>query len=494
MADTCGGERPATGWVSAFAPPEGIALDQLPIWLSLRERSVLVVGGGEKAAAKIRLALAAGALVTVVAPRLGTEAVELVRAQRVRHLARPFADDDTAGHAVVYGATGIDAVDAQVSAAAKARGVLVNVVDRPALSDFSMPAIVDRSPVVVGISTGGAVPALAAAVRARVEAALPVRLGRLAAFAESFRSAIRAKIAEGPVRLRFWQGVVAGPIAEQVLAGAEARAHAAVLQALNGGDMERSTGTVYLVGAGPGDPDLLTLRAVRLLQTADVIVYDRLVGEDVLMFARRDAERVFVGKEPTRHPVSQSEINALLVARAQAGLQVVRLKGGDPFIFGRGGEEADHLRAVGVAVEIVPGITAALACAAAAGVPLTHRDHAMEVTFVTGHGREEGDSAPDWAALARARHTLVVYMGVGHAEDIAAQLVGHGLAASTPVAIVQSGSLPSQRVVAATLGGLALSIAEQGVTNPAVFIIGDVARAAQSDSAVAATLVRAVAS
>ena len=467
-------------------------MDQLPIWLSLRERSVLVVGGGEKAAAKIRRALAAGASITVVAPRLGAEVSELARAERVRHVERAFADGDTEGHAIVYGATGVEAVDTHVSAAAKARGVLVNVVDRPALSDFSMPAIVDRSPVVVGISTGGAVPALAAAVRARVEAALPARLGRLAAFAESFRSAIRAKIAQGPARLRLWQRIVAGPIAEQGLAGAEARAHAAVLQALNGGDAEHSTGTVYLVGAGPGDPELLTLRAVRLLQTADVIVYDRLVGEDVLTFARRDAERVFVGKEPTRHPVSQDEINALLVARAQAGLQVVRLKGGDPFIFGRGGEEADHLRAAGVAVEVVPGITAALACAAAAGVPLTHREHALEVTFVTGHGREEGN-APDWAALARTRHTLVVYMGVGHADDIATQLVGHGLSASTPVAIVQNGTLPSQRVVAATLGRLAASIAEQGVTNPAVFIIGDVARAAQSDTTVAVNLVRAVA-
>jgi uroporphyrin-III C-methyltransferase/precorrin-2 dehydrogenase/sirohydrochlorin ferrochelatase len=467
-------------------------LDQLPIWLSLRARSVLVVGGGEKAAAKIRLALAAGADVTVVAPRLGGEASDLARAQRVRHIAREFAAADLEGRALVYGATGIDAVDTQVSESAKARGVLVNVVDRPALSDFSMPAIIDRSPVVVGVSTGGTVPALAAAVRARVEAALPARLGRLAAFAESFRSGIRAKIANGPARLRFWQGVVSGPIAEQVLAGAEARAHAGVLLALNGADAEHATGTVFLVGAGPGDPELLTLRAVRLLQTADVIVYDRLVGEDVLTYARRDAERVFVGKEPTRHPVSQDEINALLLERARAGLNVVRLKGGDPFIFGRGGEEAEHLRAAGVAVEIVPGITAGLACAAVAGVPLTHRDHAMEVTFVTGHGQEEG-AEPDWAALARTRHTLVVYMGVGHAEEIAAKLVAHGLTASMPVAIVQNGTLPGQRVIAATLGRLSAAIAEYGVSNPAVFLIGDVARAAQSDATVAAELVRAVA-
>jgi len=467
-------------------------LDQLPIWLSLRERSVLVVGGGEKAAAKIRMALAAGAAVTLVAPRLGPEAAELARAQRVRHLDREFADADVSGHAIVYGATGVEAVDQAVAAAARTQRVLVNVVDRPALSDFSMPAIIDRSPVVVGVSTGGAVPALAAAVRARIEAALPARLGRLAAFAESFRSAIRAKVTDSTARLRFWQRVVSGPVAEQVLSGAEARAHAAVLQSLNAAGVGHVSGTVHLVGAGPGNPELLTLRAARLLQSADVIVYDRLVGEDVLGLARRDAERIFVGKEPTRHPVSQDEINALLVERACAGLNVVRLKGGDPFIFGRGGEEADHLRAQGIDVEVVPGITAALACAAASGVPLTHRDHAMEVTFVTGHGREDG-AEPDWAGLARSRHTLVVYMGVGRAGEIAAKLVVHGLGSSTPVAIVHNGTLPTQRIVAATVGTLGDAIAEHGVTNPAVFIIGEVARSAQTDAPRVKTLVRAVA-
>ncbi len=467
-------------------------MEQVPVWLTLRDRSVVVVGGTDKAAAKVRLALNAGARVTVVAPSLGIEVAELVRGGRAQHVARRFAAADLDDATIVYGATGIDTVDTEVAVAARAARVLVNVVDRPALSDFSMPAIIDRGAVVVGVSTGGTVPALAAAVRARIEAALPPRLARLAVFAESFRDAIRAKIAFGPARLRFWQRVVAGPIAEQVLSGDEARAHAQVLQALNGPDSMQTGGTVYLVGAGPGDPELLTLRALRLLQTADVIVYDRLVGPGVLDYARRDAERVFVGKEPTRHPVPQSEINMLLADRARTGLSVVRLKGGDPLIFGRGGEEADHLRAAGVKVEVVPGITAALACAAAAGVPLTHRDHAMEVTFVTGHGRDEGFE-PDWATLARSRHTLVVYMGVGHAGEIAAKLMANGLPASTPIAVVQNGTLETQRVVAGSLAQLESLLADHGVSNPAVFLIGEVARAAQTSGAVPAELLRAVA-
>ena len=459
-------------------------MDQLPIWLSLRERDVLVVGGTRAATAKLRLALAAGARVTLVAPSLGAEAAELVRSGSIDYRARPFEAADVRAQALVYGATGVEVIDEQVSRAARAAGVLVNVVDRPALSDFSMPAIVDRSPVVVGISTGGAVPALAVAVRNRIESVLPVRLGRLAVFAESFRTAIRSKIASGPARLRFWQRVVTGPIAEKVLAGQEYSARAHMMHALNDAGAEHAAaGTVSLVGAGPGDPDLLTVRALRLLQMADVLVYDRLVGSGVLEYARRDAERIFVGKEPTRHPVSQNEINDLLVARARSGLNVVRLKGGDPFIFGRGGEEAEYLRAAGVQVEVVPGVTAALACAAVAGVPLTHRDHAMEVTFVTGHGRE-GGPAPDWATLARARHTIVVYMGIAHAAEISANLIEHGLSAGTPVAVVQDGTLATQRVVAGTLGTLGALVADNRIQNPALFLIGEVARNAQADAVV----------
>ncbi len=472
---------------------QGHQMDQLPVWLTLRGRGVLVVGGGHAATAKARLALAAGAQVTVVAPALAAEAAELAELGQVRHFEREFHADDLTGQTLVYGATGDDMRDAAVADAAHVRGVLVNIVDKPALSDFSMPAIVDRSPVVVGISTGGAVPALAVAVRQRIEALLPARLGKLAEFAESFRSTIKAKVTEMPARLRFWQRIVSGPIAEQVLSGREDAARAELMRALNSDASGASVGTVFLVGAGPGDPELLTLRAVRLLQSADVIVYDRLVGTGVLEYARRDAERVFVGKEPTRHPVSQQQINDILVDRARGGLNVVRLKGGDPFIFGRGGEEADHLRAAGVPVQVVPGITAALACAAEAGVPLTHRDFAMEVTFVTGHGRDGNDNEPDWRALARARHTLVVYMGVGHAAEIAGKLTEHGLAASTPVAVIQNGTQPNQRVVGSTLGALGELVVAQKIENPALLIVGEVARAAQAEDVVAQNILRAVA-
>lgn len=468
-------------------------MDQLPVWLTLRGRGVLVVGGGLAATAKARLALAAGARVTIVAPSLVAEAMELTAAGEIRHFQRDFIPSDLDGQGLAYGATGEEAQDRAVADAARARGILVNIVDKPALSDFSMPAIVDRSPVVVGISTGGAVPALAVAVRQRIEAALPVRLGKLAAFAESFRSTIKAKIADAPARLRFWQRIVAGPLAEHVLAGKEDAARAELMRALNNDASASSVGTVYLVGAGPGDPELLTLRAVRLLQTADVVLYDRLVGMGVLEYARRDAERVFVGKEPTRHPISQQGINDILVDRAQRGLNVVRLKGGDPFIFGRGGEEADHLRAAGVPVQVVPGITAALACAAEAGVPLTHRDHAMEVTFVTGHGRDGSGAEPDWRALARARHTLVVYMGVGHAAEIAAKLTANGLPGSTPVAVIQNGTQPSQRIVGGTIGRLGALVVEQKIENPALLIVGEVARAAQTDAGLTQEILRAVA-
>ncbi len=450
-------------------------MDHLPVWLALTGRSVLVVGGRSAATAKLRLAHDAGAAVTVVAPTLSDEGMRLAG---VTHVAREFAAGDVAGRRLVFGATGIDAVDRAVSAAARAAGVPVNIVDRPELSDFLMPAIVDRGPVVVGIATGGTVPALAAHVRGLIEAALPQGLDRLASFAASFRSAVKATVAAGPVRLRFWNRVLNGPVAEAALAGNDVRARELMLQALNRAEGGREgEGSVTLVGAGPGNADLLTLRAVRAIRAADVLVYDRLIGPEVLDYARRDAERVFVGKQTARHALPQEEINALLAARARAGQRVVRLKGGDPFVFGRGGEEVEYLQRAGVAVEVVPGVTAALGCAAAAGIPLTHREVAMSVTFVTGHA-SEGAVEPDWADLARANHTLVVYMGVANAGRIAAELIRHGLAATTPVAVIENGTLPGQRVVGGTLVGLEEQVERHQIASPALLIIGEVARGA----------------
>ncbi len=453
-------------------------MNALPIFLRLEGRPALVVGGGVLAAAKVRLLRAAGAEVTVVAPRLGPELADLAADGAIAHRPRGFVAGDAAGLALVFAATGRPELDGRVAEAARAEGVPANVVDSPALSDFIMPAIVDRDPVVIGISTGGAAPLLARRLRGAIEALLPARLGRLARFAAGFRVAARAAYPEAEAQRRFWQRLFDGPIAAAVLGGDEQAARRAALAEINrpaAGDGGR--GIVHIVGAGPGDPDLLTLAALRLLQQADVVVYDRLVGPAILDFARRDAERIYVGKAKGRHAKTQAEINALLAAKAAEGRRVVRLKGGDPFVFGRGGEELGHLRAAGVEVAVVPGITAAAGCAAAAGIPLTHRDHAGAVTFVTG---QTGDGAPeaDWRALAqagKAGQTIVVYMGVAAAGRVALRLTAAGLDPATPVAVVENGTLPAQRVATGRLDGLAALLIEHGIEAPALIVIGTVA-------------------
>ena len=450
-------------------------MDQLPIWLGLKGRPVKVAGTGTAASAKARLAVQAGAAVTLFSPVLEEDAAELVSSGAVRFEARNFCPDDADDAALMFSATGSESEDRIVAEAAKAAGVPVNVVDRPTLSTFLMPAIVDRGPVVVGISTGGASPALAVRVRAKIEAVLPHRLEALARFAGSFRDAVRARVPAPAERIRFWNRVLGGAVARAVLAGRDGEARAGMLRLLNASSADAFTkGVVYLVGSGPGDPELVTLRALRLIQEADVLVYDRLVDDAVLDYARRDAERIYVGKQASRHSIPQERIHEILVERAERGLRVVRLKGGDPFVFGRGGEEADALAASGVTVEVVPGVSAALGCAAAAGVPLTHRDHAGAVTFVTGHSRSGGEE-PDWGVLARLRHTLVVYMGIANAASIAAKLMAEGLSGSTPVTVIENGTLPQERVLSGRLDGLAELIEFQEIKAPALLMIGDVA-------------------
>jgi uroporphyrin-III C-methyltransferase/precorrin-2 dehydrogenase/sirohydrochlorin ferrochelatase len=329
--------------------------------------------------------------------------------------------------------------------------------------------------VVIGIATGGAAPVLASRVREAIERLLPARLGRLAEFAASFRTAVKATVPSAASRLRFWDRFFDGPVADQVLAGNERGARERMLTLVNGREAnEPPRGGVAIVGAGPGDPDLLTLRALRLLQRADVVIYDKLVGPGVLDLARRDAERIYVGKSTGHHSASQDEINALAAAKALAGRRVVRLKGGDPFIFGRGGEELTYLRQHGVAVEVVPGITAALGCAAAVGIPLTHRDHAQAVTLATGQGKD-GEPELDWATLARLGQTLVIYMGVGAAGRIAARLVDNGLDPGTPVAVIESGTLPGQKAAYGRLSGLGWLVRQSSIAGPALIVIGRVA-------------------
>ncbi len=458
-------------------------MQHFPAFFALNGRSVLVVGGGATACRKARLLADAGASVLVVAPGLGEEMAALAQEGRVEHRAGPFAPEHLDGQTLVIAATGISAVDAEVSAAAQARGLPVNVVDAPSLSTFIMPALVRRDPITVAISTGGAAPVLARAIRARLEALLPANLGRLARFADGFRGAVKATHGSETERRRFWERFFSGPIATAVLDGDERWARERMLDAVNRKHAEdEGAGSVALVGAGPGDPELLTLRAVRLLEEADVIVYDRLVGPGILDRARRDATRIYVGKSRGAAEKSQDEINALLLAEARAGKRVVRLKGGDPFVFGRGGEEADYLARHGARVVLVPGITAATACAAAAGIPLTHRDHVQALTFVTGQGRD-GEPDLDWAGLASGRQTIAVYMGRATAGRIAEKLIEAGMSPATPAAMIENATLPEQRIETAPLSGLrGLAAADEGrrARGPALFVIGEVVRKAQA--------------
>ncbi|MFI4986355.1 MAG: siroheme synthase CysG [Alphaproteobacteria bacterium] len=457
-------------------------MDVYPLFLKLAGRPCLLVGGGAVAERKAELLLGAGGALTVIAARLTAGLADAAEAGRLRHLALPLAQEQFQRQALVVVATEDDALAREASELAQAAGVPVNVVDRPELSTCIAGAVVDRSPVLVAITTGGAAPVLARELRLAIERLLPPALGRLAAFARHFRAAAKAAIPGALARRRFWERFFASPLADAVLAGGEARAQAAMLALVNRAAARgTASGIVYLVGAGPGDPELLTLRAHRLLAEADVIVYDRLVDPAVLERSRRDAERIYVGKAKGCHSLSQDEINALLAALASEGKRVVRLKGGDPFIFGRGGEELEALRARGIAVEVVPGVTAALGCAAAAQIPLTHRKLARAVTFVTGH-TSAGDGEIDWAALARLPGTLAIYMGVSQAATIAARLVGHGLDPSTPAAVVENGTRQGEHVVTGRLGELASLVEAHGVAGPALIVIGEVVSFARAET------------
>jgi uroporphyrin-III C-methyltransferase/precorrin-2 dehydrogenase/sirohydrochlorin ferrochelatase len=450
-------------------------MQTFPLFLSLQDRRTLIVGGGEAAARKAELLLSAGAQVALIAETVVGEIAQLIADGRVSWAGHAFDDAELLGMSLVIVASDDDLLQARVSFAAQRRCIPVNVVDRPALSSFIMPAIVDRGPITVAISTGGAAPALARRLRAEIERALPATIGRLARFAEVFRLQVRRTLVEPRVRRRFWDRVFEGRIGELALAGDEIAARRELIRLLDGTRKETAPaqGMVHLVGAGPGDPDLLTLKAHRLLQRADVVVYDRLVSSEVLAMARRDAERLYVGKRRGRHCVPQAEINDRLVALARAGKSVVRLKGGDPLVFGRGGEEIEALTGAGIAVEVVPGVTAALGCAASAGIPLTHRDHAQACVFVTGH-LKDGSIALDWPMLARPRQTVVIYMGTEALPVIARQLMEHGLPANTPVALIENGTTDRERRVVGTLATIERQAMRARLQGPTLCMVGDV--------------------
>lgn len=460
-------------------------MDQFPIFLTTAGGSVLIVGGGVNAARKARLLSKSSARVDVIAHAAPhAELQALADAGAVTVHARAFADDDVDGRLLVIGAVeDDDALLARIAAAAKAARVPVNVVDRPDLSTFLMPAIVDRDPLVVAIGSGGSAPVLARSIRAKIEAMLPARTGALARFADGFRSTV-ARALPADARRRFWEWVFDGPVAAAVLQGDEPRARSTLIDRLNRSAANEAPGLVQLVGVGPGDPDLLTFKALRAMQTADVVLVDSLVSPEILECVRRDALRIDVGKRSGRHTMPQADIQDLMVEHARAGKRVVRLKGGDPFLFGRGGEEREHLLAAGVPVEVVPGVSAAFGCAAATGIPLTHRDHAQGVTFVTGHARD-ADGAPDldWEALSRPGHTVVVYMGVATAPLVADRLMAAGRSPATPCAVVENGTRPDQRTLPTTLGALAETVAAAGIAGPALLFIGEVCEAVAAEYA-----------
>lgn len=449
-------------------------MDYLPIFIDLKGRGCLVVGGGVQAAAKVALLRSAGARVTVLAETLCPELARTLDKGEVLHLARQFRAEDLDGASLVIAATGNARRNRAVARAAAARDIAVNVVDDAQASSFIMPAIIDRSPVVIAVSSGGAAPALTRLLKTRIEGLVPAAYGGLASLAASFRGAVKALIPEAAARRRFWRRALEGTVADAALSGDGAKARERMIALLNAPLPPHDiAGRVAIVGAGPGDPELLTLRALRLVQAADVLVFDRLVGDRVLDYARRDAERIDVGKTKGDAATAQADIDALLVSLVRAGKRVVRLKGGDPFIFGRGGEEIAALASAGIEAEVVPGITAALGCAAYAGIPLTHRDHAHSCVFVSGHGKG-GALDLDWPTLARAGQTVVVYMGLSSIGPLARQLIGHGRDPRTPAAIIDNGTLPQQQVVVTTLEDLGASAREAELGGPAILIIGEV--------------------
>jgi len=456
-------------------------MDWFPIFLALGDSPALVVGGGAVALRKTRHLLEAAARVTVVAPSCDPELLTLALEGKVRWRAARFEPEMVVGHRLVIAATDDGDLNRLVAASANRFGVLVNVVDNPALCDFIVPAVVDRSPLVVAVGTGGRAPILARQVRASLEATLPGALGRLAGLMGEWRAKVRREVLRPDARRRLWERVVRGPVAEHLFAGRDAEAHRLMAGMVDGAsgagaadeDSQPPEGEVYIVGAGPGDPELLTLRALRLMQQCDVVLYDRLVSQQILALVRRDADRIDVGKRTGGGGWSQRQIHLAMIRLAREGKRVLRLKGGDPLVFGRGGEEMDSLAGAGVAYQVVPGISAASGCAAYAGIPLTHRDHAHSCVFVSGHNVEALQYG--WQRLAAPGQTVVFYMALGQTETICRELRRHGLPDTTPAALIAQGTTRDQEILRGTIATLAAIAAQRLPRPPALLIVGEVA-------------------
>jgi uroporphyrin-III C-methyltransferase / precorrin-2 dehydrogenase / sirohydrochlorin ferrochelatase len=450
-------------------------MQALPIFFNIRNRPCVVIGGGDVATRKVSMLLKASAAITLYSPEICHELQAMVEDGKIQYVSASFLPNQLKDACMVIAATDDEQVNIAVSEAAKAQNIPVNVVDAPQLCTFTMGSIIDRSPVVIAISSEGNAPVLARYIRAKIETMLPATYGRIADIAGEFRDIVKAKFTTTQARRIFWEGVLQGSFVERVLSGQEEAARKQLADLISDADTAKNQGEVFLVGGGPGDPDLLTFRALRLMQQCDVCVYDKLVSPEVMELVRRDAELIYVGKSRDQHTMPQEEINELLVKLALQGKRVLRLKGGDPFIFGRGGEEIETLMQHCVPFQVVPGITAANGVSSYAGIPLTHRDYAQACLFITGH-LKDGNLDLDWVAMSRPRQTVVIYMGLVGLAEICEKLIAHGVSANMPVAVVQQGTTQRQRVVIATLADLAEKLESAGMKPPCLTIIGEVVR------------------
>jgi uroporphyrin-III C-methyltransferase/precorrin-2 dehydrogenase/sirohydrochlorin ferrochelatase len=448
-------------------------MNYLPIFYNISDKNCLVVGAGAIAARKAELLLRAGGRLRVVATEISERIHELAAGHSLELLQREFSAADIDGVACVIAATDNDVLNHEISQLAQARGIPVNVVDNPELCTFIMPSMIDRDPVQIAISTGGVSPVLARMLRSKLEGYIPGAYGQLARLADEFRQQVKQALPNVDLRRRFWESVLDGQVAELVFSGRMKAAREQLQRQLDDFDTAPTRGEVYLVGAGPGDPDLITFKALRLMQKADVVIYDRLVSEPILDMVRRDAEKIYAGKASANHAIPQENINQMLVRLAREGKRVLRLKGGDPFIFGRGGEEIDELVDENIDFQVVPGITAASGCASYAGIPLTHRDYSQACIFVTGHRRSGADDL-NWEMLSHANQTVVFYMGLENLERICSSMKAHGRAADTPVALVEKGTTAAQRVFIGDLDNLPGIVADNEVRAPTLVLVGEV--------------------
>jgi len=448
-------------------------MNHFPVFLDLKNRHCLVIGGGSVATRKVENLLKANANVVVISPQCSDNLTQLAANKSITILQRDYESTDVVRAFLVVAATDNTEVNADIAKISDDANIMVNVADNPDLCSFIFPSILDRPPVTIAVSTGGASPVLARQLRMKLETMIPSACGRLAGITEEYREKVKVHFPKQEQRKIFWENALKGTFAELVYAGQDASARLLLDDLLAKGQEENPVGEVYLVGAGPGDPDLLTFKAVRLMQQADVMVYDRLVSKPILDMANRNAERLYVGKEKDNHAVPQDKINDLLVDLAKQGKRVLRLKGGDPFIFGRGGEEIETLAENSIPFQVVPAITAASGCSSYAGIPLTHRDYAQSVTFATGH-LKDGSINLNWQQLTQKNHTIVFYMGLTGISVISEQLQAHGLSGDTPAALVEQGTTRNQRVHIGTVATLPQLVIDSNVRAPTLTIIGEV--------------------